>query len=66
MWIQRAIEKYGFEGGVDFTINKIVNGKNAQLVRSPKRRPSIMAMRKVEELATEDGFGLLSKIDISI
>ena len=30
MWIQRAIEKYGFEGGVDFTINKIVNGKNAQ------------------------------------
>lgn len=30
MWIQRAIEKYGFEEGVDFTIHKFVNGKATQ------------------------------------
>ena len=30
MWIQRAIEKYGFEENTDFTINKFVNGKATQ------------------------------------
>jgi len=30
MWIQRAIEKYGFEENNDFTINKFVNGKATQ------------------------------------
>jgi len=29
-WIQRAIEKYDFTENEDFTINKIVNGKNMQ------------------------------------
>jgi len=31
MWIQRAIEKYGFEENNDFTINKFVNGKATQI-----------------------------------
>lgn len=31
MWIQRAIEKYGFEEDTDFTINKFVNGKATQI-----------------------------------
>lgn len=31
MWIQRAIEKYGFEENEDFTINKFVNGKATQI-----------------------------------
>jgi len=30
MWIQRAIKKYDFKENIDFTIHKIVNGKNAQ------------------------------------
>jgi phage anti-repressor protein len=29
MWVQRAIKKYDFVENVDFTIHKIVNGKNA-------------------------------------
>lgn len=31
MWIQRAIEKYGFEENTDFTINKFVIGKATQI-----------------------------------